>query len=455
MVFVRSFLSLFVAISGYASVTRAEPAPAGAPEAPPVVQPAPALPEPVLAPAPPAAEAAPVVNQPSVSSTLPLAAGAEANPPGALPKPNAAAVPNEASAPTPAKAAAPAQLKIDAGNGTTIRFGVLWQGQAEAKGNSANDDLTRNLYVRRFSLLIGGTVLHDFEYFFDSDLADLFKAPTGDQSLKNGPGFQTKDAFATYRVLDDRLKVDGGLLLPPGTHNFLQGGGSLYGWDFFLNTFRFGSSFGSVNNPYGRDVGAQLRGLVADGLLEYRAGVFQGKRNPPVTGAASRNGFRYAARVQLNFLDPETGYFYGGTYLGTKKIFSVGASVDYQHGGQESYRAFGGDVLLDLPVGPGEITAQVDVLHRNGGSRVKIPSQTAFMAEAGYRFDAIKLSPIARFERRWGDEAAGRETDVGGGLAFWPYGHNSNLKAFYTRLIPDSPTKAYHQLNAQWQLHFY
>jgi hypothetical protein len=390
-----------------------------------------------------------------VSSTLPPAAAAEANPPGAVPKPNAEPIPNEQPAPAPAKAAAPPQLKIEAPNGTSIRFGVLWQGQLEAKGNSANDDLSRNLFVRRFALLIGGTVLKDFEYFFDSDFANLFKAPTGDQPVKNGPVFQTKDAFATYRAWGDKLKIDGGLMLPPGTHNFLQGAGSLNGWDFFLNTYRFSTAFGSTNDPYGRDVGAQLRGLVLDGLLEYRAGVFQGKRNSAANGAASRNGFRYAGRVQLNFLDPETNYFYGGTYLGTKKILSVGASVDFQQG-DEYYRAFGADALVDLPVGPGGLTAQVNVVHRNGGTRVAIPKQTAFMAEAGYRFDAIKLSPIGRFERRWGDAAGvARETDVGGGLAFWPYGHNSNLKAFYTRLIPDSPTKAYDQFNLQWQVYFY
>lgn len=380
-----------------------------------------------------------------------------AAPPSAAPAPEAAPAP--APPPAPAKPAAPPQLKLETNNGTSIRFGVLWQGALELKGNSANDDLSRNFFLRRFALLIGGTVLKDFEYFFDSDFADLLKAPTGEQALKNGPAIQTKDAFATYRVLDDQLKIDGGLLLPAGTHNFLQGGGSLYGWEFFLNTFRAGNSFGSTNNPYGRDVGVQLRGLVADGLLEYRAGVFQGKRNLPVSGAesraASRNDFRYAARIQLNFLDPETNFFYAGTYLGAKKIFSVGANVDYQHANGESYRAFGGDVFLDLPAGPGSLTAQVNVLHRNGGTRIVFPKQTAFMAEAGYRFDAIKLSPIGRFERRFGDAAAGRETDVGGGLAFWPYGHNSNLKAFYTRLIPDSPLDAYDQFNLQWQLSFY
>jgi hypothetical protein len=304
-------------------------------------------------------------------------------------------------------------------------------------------------------LLIGGTVLHDIEYFIDTDFADLLKAPTGDQALKNGPAIQTKDAFVSYRALGDQLKIDGGLMLPAGTHNFLQGGGSIYGWDFFLNTFRYGNAFGTTANPYGRDVGVQLRGLVLGGALEYRAGVFQGRRNPPVSGAASRNAFRYAGRVQLNFLDPENTYFYSGTYLGTKRIFSLGVSADFQEGGTANYRALGVDAFLDLPVGPGAVTAQADLLYRNGGSRVQIPSQTAFMVEAGYRFDAIRLSPIARFERRFGSAAAGRETDLGGGLAFWAAGHTTNLKAFYTRLIPDSPTKAYDQFNAQWQVYFY
>ena len=396
---------------------------------------------------------APAPAEPS-SSTLPPAAAAEANPAGALPKPPVEPVPNEE--PKPAPPPAPTQLKLELANGTSIRFGVLWQLGYEARGNSTNDDYTQNLFLRRFALLIGGTVLHDIEYFIDTDFADLLKAPTGDKSLKNGPGIQTKDAFATWRAVGDKLKIDGGLLLPAGTHNFLQGGGSIYGWDFFLNTFRYGNAFGTTANAYGRDLGVQLRGLLFDGLLEYRAGVFQGKRNPPVTGAASRNSFRYAGRLQLNVLDPETNFFYAGSYLGTKKILSLGVSADFQAGGDANYRALGADAFLDLPVGPGAVTAQVDLLYRDGGSRVEIPSQTAFMAEAGYRIDPIKLSPIARFERRWGTaQGTAPETDVGGGLAFWAAGHTTNLKAFYTRLIPDSPTKAYNQFNAQWQVYFY
>jgi hypothetical protein len=350
---------------------------------------------------------------------------------------------------------APTQLKLELGNGTSIRFGLLWQAQYEARGNSANSGVTHNLYLRRFALQIGGTVLHDFEYFFDSDFADLFKAPTGDASLKNGPGFQTKDAFVTYKAIGDQLKIDGGLFLPPGSHNSLQGGGSLYAWDFFLNTYRHSTVYGSTANPYGRDVGVQARGLLFDGALEYRAGVFQGRRETPTdTKAASRNPFRVAGRVQLNLLDPETGFFYGGTYLGTKKIFSLGASADFQYDDSGSYRTFGGDAFLDLPAGPGAVTAQVDLVHRNGGEIISaLPKQTFIGAEAGYRFEAIKLSPIVRFEKRWQDGAD--ETDVSGGLAWWAFGHTSNLKAFYTRLIPGGNVDGYDQFNLQWQLAFY
>jgi hypothetical protein len=379
-------------------------------------------------------------------------------PPPATP-PGGAAQPKETEpgATAPAPAAPPAQLKIEIPNGTSIRFGLLWQGQYEARGNPSNSDLSQNLFIRRFALLIGGTILKRFEYFFDSDFANLLKAPTGEQSLKNGPGFATKDAFGTFRAVEDQLKFDGGLLIPPGAHATLVGGGSLHGLDFFQNTFRHSNVFGTTAETYGRDLGAQVRGLVLGQHLEYRLGVFQGKRGvPSATRAASRNGFRYAGRLQVNVLEPETGFFYAGTYLGKKKILSFGASFDYQgKEGQEAYRAFSGDVFLEHPLGPGGITADVEVVHRNGGDRVTLPRQTALETELGYRIDPLLLSPIVRYERRWAETPLGNETDFGAGLAFWAFGHNSNLKAFYTRLIPDAPARAYDLFNVQWQLFFY
>jgi hypothetical protein len=386
------------------------------------------------APAPPAASSPPVAH--------------------ASPKPPTILPPLSTATPVPPAT----QLKIELGNGTSMRFGLLWDAQFEALGNPANDDLSKNLFLRRFALLVGGTVLTDIEYFYNSDFSDLFKA-SGVDGVKNGPGFATKDAFVTYRAVGDQLKIDAGFMLPPGARNSHLGAVALHGLDNFKNTYRHAAAFGSSANSFGRDTGVQLRGLLAGGLLEYRLGTFQGRRNPPLEGpparAAARNSFRFAGRVQLNLLDPETGFFYFGTYLGKKQVLALGASADYQHASDGSYRAFAVDGALDVSAGPGGLTAEVDLIHRNGGSLVSLPEQTAFEAEAGYRFDALRSSPIVRYEQRWVKNAPGDETAVGAGLAFWAYGQTSNLKAFYQRVSAESPGSAYHQFNLQWHLAFF
>lgn len=361
--------------------------------------------------------------------------------------------PAEAVAPAPA----PTQLKVELANGTSMRFGLLWHAQFEAVGNPSNDDFSKNLFLRRFALIIGGTALNDIEYFFDSDFGDLFKAG-GPESLKNGPGFVTKDAFVTYRGIGEQLKIDAGLLLPPGSRNSHLGGVALHGLDAFRNTFRHAAAFGSTDNSFGRDVGVQLRGHLVGGLLEYRLGGFQGRRGPPSDAsrrAGARNSFRYAGRLQLNLLDVEPNFFYFGTYLGKKQVLALGASADFQHESDDSYRAFAVDAAVDVTAGPGAVSAEIDLIHRNGGALLNLPEQTALSAEAGYRIEALKLSPMVRFERRWVTGAPGDETAIGGGLAFWAYGQTSNLKALYQRIIGEGPAAAYHQVNVQWQLAFF
>ena len=54
------------------------------------------------------------------------------------------------------------------------------------------------------------------------------------------------------------------------------------------------------------------------------------------------------------------------------------------------------------------------------------------MGEAGFLIAGARLSPIVHAEHLFVSGANNDETYVGGGLAFWPYGHNTNLKAFYT-----------------------
>jgi len=353
----------------------------------------------------------------------------------------------------------------------SIQFGILAQPQFEMAGAPDADSTSKNLFLRRMRLMVGGTLFKSFEYFFDTDYPDLFKADPASQgggTGKNAPGLNIQDAFVTFKPAANLLKADAGFMLPPFSHNGLQGAGTLYGVDYFVNTFRRNMAnnldpFGANGqNPAGRDLGVQLRGLVLGEHLEYRVGAFQGVRQGPLPASAGNNAvvggnnfMRVAARVQINVLDAEPGYFYQGTYLGSKSVLSVGAFYDVQ----DHYSSRGGDVFLDVPAGPGIITAQANFLQWDGGTFVKsLPKATVIMAEAGYLIRPLMLSPSFRFEKVTfdaPDASYPSEYRIGGGLAFWPYGHNSNLKASFTHATRTPAPHGFNQINLQWQVYFY
>jgi hypothetical protein len=378
--------------------------------------------------------------------------------------PMADAVAAPPMAPPPAAAWPPsASFKMEPASGNTIKVGLLLQPQFQALGNPALDGNSYNLFLRRTRLLVAGTLFGSFDYFFDTDYPNLFLAdntaanpmampPTAASTVKLTPGMNVQDAFITWKPMGDVFKIDAGYMLPPMAHNAVQGAGTLYMWDYFAFTFLSTANalLGSQASPVGRDLGVQLRGLLLDGHLEYRAGLFQGLRDTDTaTNVGSNNFFRATGRIQVNLFDAEPGFFYAGTYLGKKKILSFGISGDTQ----SSYHYFAGDGIADLPAGPGIFTAQVDVAHWNGGTFIPgLPKETALMSEVGYNVDAVHVSPIFHGEYLW--STAANQSRLGGGFAFWPYGHNSNLKAFYTRNTESGQPHGDNQFNLQWQLYF-
>ncbi|HET7544132.1 MAG TPA: hypothetical protein VFK05_29875 [Polyangiaceae bacterium] len=421
--------------------------------------------EPAAAPAP-AAEPAPAP-----------APATEPAPAAAAPAP--AAEPAPAPAPAPAPDAVPAttfeSLKVESKNGSaSLKVGLLLQPQYEAIGSpdALHEGTSNNIFLRRTRLLVGGTLFKTFEYFFDTDSPNLFKGdlaatngmnPAPASGQKNGFGIGVQDAFATWKAYEDMIKFDAGYMLTPGAHNALQGAGTLLGLDYFANSFNHQNVFNNAGGaPAGRDAGVEVRGLLLGNHIEYRAGLFQGLRKPgtvpPMAGTAgdvaAQNMFRFAGRLQINLLDAETGFFYAGTYLGKKKVVSIGAAVDLQGG----YHHWAVDGFADLPLGPGTLTAQVNFGKWNGNTFTALTNQTAIMAEAGYRIDGIGLAPIVKFEQQNIADSDAANTRFGGGLGWFPYGHNINLKAFFTNINAKPATgdsHSYNQFQLQWQLYFY
>jgi hypothetical protein len=257
--------------------------------------------------------------------------------------------------------------------------------------------------------------------------------------------------------------LDAGLILVPLSHQATQGATNLQNLDYSANAFLQSGPMGSST---GRDGGVQLRGIVGKtrGNLEFRVGVFQGKRNAQTaTYVNSDNAPRIAARAQWNFFDSEGGLFLGGTYLGAKKVLSVGVGYDTQ----DDYSAMAFDVFVDMPIGNNAIMGQYNHVIWDGGDWLPtLVKQTTDFAEVGFRLGELKLSPIVRFENKTVDSPtlaipnATSETRMGAGLAWWFKGNQNNLKLFYTRIDPKNPAglnnlSAYDHVNLQWQVLFW
>lgn len=359
----------------------------------------------------------------------------------------------------PLMAQAPVTVNVKDVN---LKLGMLAQPMYESVGspNPRLEGSTQNLFMRRFRILFGGSIGQDLEFFFETDNSDIGKK--ADTGGKANLGMALQDAFISYKLTKD-IKIDAGLLLVPGSHQGTQGATTLYGVDYSPYAFAQTNAFG---NRAGRDTGVMVRGLV--GKLEFRAGAFQGRRSDAVAdkAVASRNSLRVAARAQYNFFDVENGTFLSGTYLGAKKIFSIGAAVDKQ----DDYQSTALDAFLDWPMGSDTLTAQVNVVDWDGGDWLTKGLTSAFtplakqktaFAEAGYRFGATKLSPYVRFETRSMYKPTSTVPDekrTGLGLAWWFKGHTSNLKVYVQDIKPEAPganLRSYKQANLQWQTFFF
>jgi hypothetical protein len=334
----------------------------------------------------------------------------------------------------------------------TLKLGFLAKPAFEAVGNATKEGTTQNFFVRQIRIMAGGTLGENFEFFFETDSPNLGKA-NADGTKANGP-LVMQDAAFTYK-LTKKIRIDAGLLLVPLSHNSTQGAGNLNTWDYSAYAFLQNAGMGSST---GRDTGVQVRGVVGakEGNLEFRVGAYQGKRlaASPVR-PQSNNALRVAGFARWNFFEAENGLFLGGTYLGTKKVLSVGLGFDRQ----DDYRASSLDVFMDLPLGTDGISGQWNHVAWDGKTWLPtLVKQTTDFAEFGYRFGTAKLSPMLRFESRKVDKPSATnpdETRLGLGLAWWFKGHQSNLKAFYTKVEPKAPgvtsLRSYDQVNLQWQ----
>jgi hypothetical protein len=366
-------------------------------------------------------------------------------------------------------APARAQWQIDSKDGkTNVKIGFLAQPQFESLETTDPNSTTGgtvnayNLFLRRFRILLGGKISEKFTFFVETDSPNLGKQVAG-TNAKDAGFIYLQDAFVTYNY-SDAFKIDAGMILLGQSHNHLQSAATLLPVDYSPYTFNESTP---MQERVGRDYGFEARGYPLKQHLEYRLGVFQGVR-----GAQSRNGFRVAGRAVWYPFAPENGFFYAGTFQGSKRVVGIGASFDMQNAPdpvppattQTRYSTYGFDAFVEQPINKGEqgITAQFDWNRFDGGTLAPtLLKQNTYLFEGGVHVGKGHYTPFFQYARRtFVDLPAQANTSYWQvGFAWWMAGHQRNFKfsagRSHTDAVGTSSAIDRTQVLAQMQIFFY
>lgn len=152
------------------------------------------------------------------------------------------------------------------------------------------------------------------------------------------------DAAAQFAI-SDQFNIWAGRFLPPSDRANLYGPYYASNWGVYQD----GVQDGFPSESIGRDDGIMYWGQF--GIVKVSAGAFD------ISSTKGESDVLYAGRVQLDFWDPEGGYYLNGTYYGEKDLLAVGAAIQSVGSG----KAYTGDFLLEKKLGnAGVVTVEAE-----------------------------------------------------------------------------------------------
>ncbi len=336
--------------------------------------------------------------------------------------------------------------------GAGLRTSYSAVGDAAPNGGSSSNNF--NIDNARLYFNGQGHKYLKFEFNTDIDNAQGFQDPTFPVagSYDEAGNIRILDAIAKFEV-HDLFNVWVGRMLPPSDRSNLSGPYYLNAWDFpFVQ-------FGYPNIFQGRDDGVSIWGQWGGGVLKYQIGAFEGVNGAipgstetlPIPGANPSDDMMFTARVTLNLLDPEPGYYNQSTYYGDKDILAVGISVMDQNNANVDGAAitdFTGwciDTLFERPLSNGGVVTVEGAYYNfdDHGATNSVRDGDSYFALASYLFPGTmsigptsgRLQPFTRYQRfdRNNFFATSLERQVDVGVNYIMYGHNARLAAFWTQ----------------------
>lgn len=313
-----------------------------------------------------------------------------------------------------------------------------------------NDDTTTNFNFRRNRLALMGKYGDMLSLYVQTEFTEDQNISTlGVASANQGTEFQLLDAVMRFK-LHDSFRVNAGKF----KYNLSRE--NLEACEMPLTLDR--SLFVRTAYTTTRDTGVAVWGNLFNDIFQYRVDAMEGRKAVSGDTAPSSN-FRYSVRGHVSLLDPENDYGYKGTYLGKKKVLTIGGAYQFEpevaygdtvtRTDRKDYQAWTVDGFFEYPLeGIGTVTASaayedVDLDDAYKGANpdqgvIGINGQkNGWYAKAGYMLPNLPLQFFGRYEK-WRFASLNNIFDqkvdwYGGGANYYFRGQNLKLTAEVSR----------------------
>lgn len=214
-----------------------------------------------------------------------------------------------------------------------------------------NNDTTTNFNFRRNRLALMGAYGDMMSMYVQTEFVDQSSINTlGVNSTPTNPEFTMLDAVVRFNI-HDSFKVSAGKF----KYNFSRENLEACEMPLTLDRSLF------IRAPFvsTRDMGVAIWGNAFKDIFQYRLDVMEG-RKASSGDTSPKSNFRYTMRGHISLLDPESDYGYKGTYMGKKKVLTVGGAYQFEpkiaysdtvnRSGAKDYTAWTIDGFFEYPI---------------------------------------------------------------------------------------------------------
>jgi hypothetical protein len=303
----------------------------------------------------------------------------------------------------------------------------------------AGDNSVDGFALNSIRLYVSGAVTDQIKFTFNTEYTG--SGPSGTNTVG------VLDAIGRFEF-SDQLNIWAGRFLEPSDRANLAGPYYAQDWTPFAD----GVSDLYPSVATGRDNGIAYWGQF--GILKVQVGAFDGESlNSAVT---DKSGVLTAARLTLDFWDPEPGYYLNATYYGEKDILALGVVGENENGKTE----WNIDGLMEkkLP-NLGVVSVDAEYLKDNGLSSTT--RSDGWFGLASYLFPQVigigKFQVLGKYAQKTNDATAlvpfsDKVKTTEANLNYIIKGFNARVGLYYVNQSDDLPNSSKKEYGLKLQL---